>query len=339
MKRYWAKWAGEEGAAATEFALLTLVLVPTALFSVFFAELGQAKLKAQEAGRYMVWEMTAVGLSDWQKGEHDKFFAAVRTSLLTEVEQRWTDDMQSATPTVIANAKGPKPLSLTLSVDKAQTDLLNTETQLWDVSVAGGVSTGPLGQGVDAVFRHMGFNTKGRVEGSVQIKVKNILLHNTMPAFYTQKMLLKDDLVLKSRQALIVDQWDLKPGTSIVEVNQSGNATSDYAKQVQRMSFIGLTQYLSFISMGDFIFSALNFHNPLNAVVASNSMPGDPSSSALTLEVFNPPGHSTITSHFTNTYKDTYEPNQSPYTKAYKKRGKFFLACKQPQKSEGECTY
>ncbi len=339
MKRLLAAQWNEQGAAATEFALLTLVLVPTALYAVFFAELGQAKLKAQEAGRYLVWEMTAVGLSDWQEGKHDDKFPAVRAALLNEVEQRWTDDMQSATPTVV-NAKGPKPMSLTLSVDKAQTTLENIETDLWNVSVSSGVSTGPLGQGVDAVFRHFGFNTKGQVKGSVQIKVKNTLLHNTMPAFYTEKMLMKDEFVLNVKQALIVEQWDLKAGVEVVEVNQSGGCKTDYCKQVQRMSFLGLGQYMGFLSAGDFIFKVLNFHNPLNAVVASKQMK-DPTtaSSSHPLQVFNPDGHNTIRDHYTNVFKDTVKANESPYNKVYNKRGRFFLGCPREQQSEGTCKY
>lgn len=98
------------------------------------------------------------------------------------------------------------------------------------------------------------------------------------------------------------------------------------------MSFMGLGQYLGFLSAGDFIFKALNFHNPLNAVVSSLPMSGGEAKHKL--DAFNPPGHKTVEWHYTNVYKDTVQPDKSSYYKVYKKRGRNFLGCPEAEQSE-----
>ncbi|MGC4116617.1 MAG: hypothetical protein QM765_19010 [Myxococcales bacterium] len=336
----------ESGAAATEMALLTLVLVPTLLYSTFLFELSWTKIKAREAARYMVWEMSAIGLSKWENGKHGERWTEVRDIMTKEVADRYSGDMQSATPTYLSGS-GPKPMMLEVTFKADQTKLDSVDAGLWDAGNNFGVDTGPVGNAIDWYFRNMKFNTDGKVKGEIQVHVKNTYLGKTMPVFYMDKMLLKDEWDLKVPQSLIVEQWDLKSGEKVDETHQD-ECTTDYCRQVNNMYFAGFGDDLSSAIGGGgvlgTIFSALNIHLPTEVVVVSYPLTGGTVDGRAPLdygsEIYRPKNHgsidhkSTVRRQYSNVWKDTASEGQSPYYKTYQKRGEFFLGCKQPQRQE-----
>lgn len=340
--------AGESGQALVEFSLLALLLVPVLLYATFLAELSLAKLKSQEAARYMVWEMTAFGLSDWKKGDHDARFESAKRVLLQEMQARYADDLQSATPALLADS-APRPITLTMSFAQDQAGLANVDPGLWKVEIAG-ANTAPVGEGANSLFRRFGFNTKGQVNGLLKVHIKNRYLGRVMPVFHREKMLLADELDLEVHESLIADPWDLKDGADVATTSQGGcKDDSDYCLQVQRMYLGSLTQ--EFARLKDGALDRLlggGFHNPLHAVVASKQMTGEgdqrePANrfrARLELEVPELEGHTIMKNEYTNVFKDTYEnDSKSTYEKAYRKRGKYFLGCKDAQRQEGACRY
>jgi hypothetical protein len=336
-------WARQEGAAATEFALLTVVLVPTMFYAIYFYELSVAKMKAQEASRYLVWELAAAGLSDWKDGHHQDKFDALQKELLQEVQDRWGDDQQSATPTLFPTAPDAKPMTLEVSIPQDQVDLQSVDAEVWDASVANGVSTGALGKGVDWLFRQMNFNTKGKLVGSLKFHIKNKLTGKALLlGYYKEKKFLADELDLSVKQSLIADQWDLKDGSDVVANGQQNDCGKfDYCYQVNRMQLLGIGSELnSVMSVADTILSVVGFHDPLRGVVASKALsdPSVPVDSSHNLQVADPPDHSSLRKHYTNVFRDNFTNNTSPYQKVYQRLGKYYLGCPQPQKFERKGT-
>ncbi len=336
--------AGEQGGAAVEFALLTLVLVPTMLYAIYFYELSLAKLKAQEAGRYLVWEMTAVRLSDYQAdgdrpAAHQALFDQQKSALLSEVQNRWGDDLDGATPNILAFSNLAKPLTIEVTFPQDKLTLTNNDAEIYNVALTSGFNTGPINKVMTQVFDHFGFNNKGKIEGSVTFHVKNIMLGKMMLPGFQQDMLPSQEMDFPIAQAIIADQWDLKKGDDAVETMQGNRCSSDYCKQVHHMAFLGFAAKLGFINnLGNYL-GFFGVHWPLNSTVASKPLTGGGAEGSMDLIVNDPPDHATMRKHYTNVYKDTRNKDDSPYYKAYSKRGPNYLGCPCPKKVEGECSY
>ena len=356
MIRGGARKDGQSGAAVTEMALLTLVLAPTLLYSIFLYELAWTKIKAREVARYAMWELSAVGLSDWKKGLHDDRFSAHRQPILTEVAERFGDDLQSATPAYLT--QGPKLLSLEVTVPTDQATLENLDAGLWNVGNDSFPIPSEVGSSVDSLFDRFGFTRKGQLEGEFRIHLQNTLLGRTMPVFYQDRMLLQDELDLSVKQSLLVELWDLKGGDAVLELHQTncaGDRGSDFCHQVQRMSFVNLGDHTgNLLSSGQGgqamlmrLLSSMgnNMHDPLEAVVASTPLEGEGNPAEISPDLYVPEDHGGVVHrnmqrrYFTSPYKDTKSNSESPYTKVYNKRGKFFLGCKLPEQQEGQCRY
>ncbi len=334
--------AAETGAATTEFALTSLILVPTLLYAIFFFEMSFAKLKANEASRYLVWEMTAYGLSDFQNGDHAAKFDKARKDILDEVKQRYGDgDLDGATPTLVPNYKAHQLISLDATVDPNQITLTDQDPGIYDV---GGFSG--LNDVVNYVFGFWKFNKMGKPKGEFHIHIKNKLLGRLMPIGYTQNMLSQDEFDLAVTQSLIADQWDVKDGKSVGELDGI-NCSSDYCKQVSRMHLAGLTGL-----MGDKVDQALGgvgkavgVHLPLLAVVESMSLGGS-STGDVSIQVSSQNmkchDHNPVLTGMTNVYKDRYKKEDSRYYQLYQKLGPCYMGCNKPLKQEAgsnSCPY
>jgi hypothetical protein len=333
---------GEAGAATTEFALTSLILVPTLLYAIFLYEMSFAKLKANEASRYLVWEMTAYGLSDFQNGDHASKFNKARTEILNEVKERYGDgDLDGATPKLVPNYKAHTLISLEATVDTNQVLLTNEEPQIYDI---GGFSA--LDDVVNYVFGFWKFNKMGKAKGEFRIHIKNKLLGRVMPIGYTEKMLTTDEFDLSSTQSLVADQWDVKDGKAVAEIDQL-NCASDYCKQVSRMHLAGLTGLMGSSvdrALGQ-VGKAVGVHLPLLAVVESMSLGGSGDSqvdiqvSAQNMQCHE---HHPVLTGMTNVYKDRYKKEDSRYYQIYNKLGPCYMGCNQALKQEAgsnACPY
>jgi hypothetical protein len=176
MKLTRRNWQSEDGAATTEFALCTVILVPMLLYSIYFFEVLEAKLKTNEASRYMVWEMTAYGLSDWQNADHEAKFATARTEILNELNQRYGDDLDGATSSgpdaIVPNYKAFTPIATEISVDTTQNTMDNVDPNIYQIGSFSGMDSV-----AEAIFRDwFKFNVKGKAKGTFKIHIKNKLL-------------------------------------------------------------------------------------------------------------------------------------------------------------------
>lgn len=326
---------GEGGGATVEFALCSLILVPTILYSVFFYELAYAKLKTNEISRYLVWEMTAYGLSDFQEGKHSDKFGQAREAILNEVKTRYADDLDGATPDLVPNYKAKEYIAIEVSVDPAQVTLNDAPAGVFNLGDFEGISD-VAGQ----LFSHFGFNENGRPTGEFKLHIKNKLLGKMMPIGYKQNMLEADEFDLGCKQALIADSWDLKSGAQVAEIGYE-NCNSDYCKQVERMAFLGLADEVSgpLNGLSDLV-TSLGMHFPLAVSVVSIPMSGTADGSHQ-LEIARPPCHThgAIKKHYTNVYKDTYTEGNSRYVKLYRKLGPCYMGCPKALQQEGQCPY
>lgn len=336
----------EEGGAIVESAILFSLLVPMLIFAIFFYELCLAKIKVTEASRFMVWEMTAFGLSDWRNGNHEQRFNTARSNILNEVNGRWGDDLEGASPLFTNGLRVGPPITVRVSFPE-QGSLTNNDARLLDAGF-GGVSTGSMGAAVDSVFNYMNFNTKGLVEGEFTARLDYIWTNNFWLVNKGTKFLDTTQFTLRAKQSLIADAWDLKVDDAQTLRFEGGSGqydcdNSDYCKQISRMAFAGI-----FDKLGDFNdsiggvteyigvpwpFSARVISKPLNGKTAAQK---DSVNSTINLEGGSngwPPKHNAQKLHFTNVFKDRHASTRSPYTKYYKKTGEFYMGCPQAQKN------
>ncbi|HCF60617.1 MAG TPA: hypothetical protein DFS52_21785 [Myxococcales bacterium] len=355
MKPKSAIWPGrtEEGAATVEFSLCVLVLVPTLLYALFFYEMSFARLKLQEASRYLVWEMTAFKLSDWKaekpvQPKHDALFENARGKVLDEVVERWGDDLDGSTPRLVSNYKAFNPMTLSVTFNRSQASMQNTSPGVFTVA-----NLDFFDEAANVVFGWVGFNEKGKAEGTLDLKLKNTLLAQTMPVWFTQKMLDGDDFTIRSRQSLIVDAWDLKDGKRVTEDRLTGTcanvgSASEYCRQVSKMTFAGLAEAVNeltggFTAKAGELLGRIGVHSPLSTTVAS--LPLDHSrglKSDHRLDVAKIPGHSPLYIHYTNTFKDTHEAASSTYHQVYQRLGPYYMGCPKELRQEfgsHKCDY
>ncbi len=343
-------WKGsDEGQATAEFAISLIVLVPIMLYSVFFYEFVKAKLKVNEASRYAVWELTVMGLSDWQDGNHDSYFSSQRNKVINEINQRYGDDLDSATgPSGVAPINGiavGKPMMINVTFNANSNSLQNTDPQIYTVgSISAGDSV------VNAVFNQFNFNTKGKVTGTLEAKVENVWLAKMKTFAWNQNKLLDDaNFTIRNKQSLIAEQWDIKQGSDVItDAIAGGCKDRHFCLQVDRMTFAGFANVGGGSSQGGFesavgglgdIFTKISIHFPFNTTVASKALNGTADSSH-NLDVSTIPNHGgSLKKHYTNTYKDTHTCDNSEYYKTYGKLGKNYMGCREELKQEGDCQY
>lgn len=347
MKAF-GKRAAEQGAAAVELALLSLVLFPTLVYALFMFDMTFAHIKSSEINRYAVWEMTALPLSDYQGSQHDRRFDAARQAVLEEVRTRYGDDLDGATPLYTGGvlAKFSVTSTLSLVTPSGGCPSLSNEKDPW-------LSQSQL---VDAVFNAGRFNMKGRAWNMHGIRVEPAAFSSLpfldgpretfQPAASGGSCFPAWPPVMRTTAGLIVDTWDLKgpPGKGglgdVAEV-EGENCGSDYCKQVQRMSYGGVPTVRAGMKIaGEAIRAAgwttLGFYrNPTNVVLYSQAI-DLPNNKYSKRKVPVPFG---VQTYYTNSYKEILHDSESVYAAISRRLGKYYLGCKQPNKPEGACAY
>jgi len=89
MTRRIAFFRNTRGQALVEFAVALPTMVLIFLFSQFFYEAIQVKLKTQEMARYMAWEFTGHALHDYDDGSFK--YSDVSTEIKTDTSQRFAN--------------------------------------------------------------------------------------------------------------------------------------------------------------------------------------------------------------------------------------------------------
>ncbi|HEX8435724.1 TadE/TadG family type IV pilus assembly protein [Archangium sp.] len=350
------------GAATVEFALVVPLLVSILMFSIFLSDILRAKLKLQEATRYVAWEMTSYTLSDYATGNHDKAFDVAMKASMDEATERFKD-FDSIEP----NAG---PAAMMLRADPVQVNITNKTVAGVDLSRAfpagsGGVGSGAasaVGKTLNYFLNHFAFNTKGQVE----VEITSKLAAHMLPRRYLQKESKGfysvdnwggrdlSNLPVKNRYTLIANGWHLPDGgDAVVQGKRAGthNGGSDHGLylQVDRMNFLGVDQYLEQVGLdrlGDFADLVLPAFLG-TFVVAKNYKPGtggpdcntpshDAQSGLHNLDKKKLPGlderdddDDDLQRCFdTAPFRDTQDYSKSLYRQVFKARGENFMGCK-----------
>ena len=280
----------ESGGAMVEVAILSLVMVPMAIYAIFFMDMSLINIKTLEASRYAAWEMTVMQISDYKNYGHknNSNFLANKIanvsnessmSLAQEVQDRWGDDMNSATSQNQTLAKGAangifqervSGLSVTeLEVPEQMVTIQDGDPyagktieddgqnpgQPESDGGAGGTflqnflskASGFLGKGAKGFYDYFSFYTNGFAETKVSMGLK----FTKSAPIYDGGKLLEVVPTVSSAQKLLIDSWDVKYGgnVDIGPQNPSSSAAGiEYYNQVKKMVFGGLVGQI-----GDFI--------------------------------------------------------------------------------------
>ncbi|GEM_PF-1736010 len=273
----------ESGSATVEVAVLSLVFVPIVFYAMFFCDMGLANIKMAEASRYAAWEMTAMQISDWENHKHSEFINKKIKILKKEVNDRWGDDLNSATSSVqeLYNQPGiynEKVSNMIVSKQESgesgsviSVEMSGNESPYTnDVATSGG--SGPEGSSESSIMsgilsKFMKFINsasskmyselfKMNVEGFVTVTTSTQLKFTKSAPIYKGEQLLPKIPVVSASQKLLVDAWDLKDGKD-VDYGPFGKNASDggtghiYQKQVKQMMFAGAVGAISSLLNGD----------------------------------------------------------------------------------------
>jgi hypothetical protein len=348
------------GAATVEFALVVPILVSIIMFSMFLTEIILAKFKLQEASRYVAWELTSYTLSDYAEGDHDKAFNTAMTAAVTDANERYKD-FNSVEP-----AAGN--FAVMLRADPVATTIVNQTVSGIDASeiFPGGGSgeevLSAVGKGVNFFINHFKFNTKGQV----QVEMTSSLASLILPRRYLQRAdgdfydvdnwggRDLSNMPIRNRYTLIANGWHLPDGGDALVMGKragvhDGGTEHGMFRQVNRMTFLGVGNYLDQVGLGKLSevanFILPDFFGPF--VAAHNYKPSESARDC------NKPGHGAQEGlsnldrgdgagldHVeddnndpqrcfdTAPFRDTHGYEQSLYRKIFMARGEYFMGCK-----------
>ncbi|MDF1562502.1 MAG: hypothetical protein P1V51_05640 [Deltaproteobacteria bacterium] len=152
----------EEGSGLTEFAIMVPSIMIIFLYSIFFTDMIEVKLKTLEASRFMTWESTVYRDGNSIKQDMETRFANLRS---TDIEAAETLHM--------------------IGIENVR--ITNTYTDALEVDMTGGVpdddSTSEIG-GIDAtinsVLAWMNLPTRGKARSEVTFQVDNKIVPDFM---------------------------------------------------------------------------------------------------------------------------------------------------------------
>lgn len=343
------------GAAIVEFALVVPLLVSLLMFSIFLSEILRAKLKLQEASRYVAWEMTSYALSDYGNADHGKAFDIAMTASVKEATARY-QDLDSIEP--------EGRFGTLLRAEPVQVVIQNQSVAGMDLSRAfegsggtGAEAASAVGKTLDSFLEHFRFNTKGQVEVELRGGLTSLLLPRSYLQKEDQGFFTVDNwggrnlshMQVKNRFTLIANGWHLPDGgDAVVRSKQAGvhGGGSDHglSRQVDRMKFLGAGNYLDPVDLGALSkvahFALPDFPGPF--VVAHNYKPGETARGCNKSKHGAPLGLNNLNSYpglddpaqrcfDTAPFRDTQSYDSSLYRKVFLARGENFMGCKNMQ--------
>lgn len=274
------RWSDDSGTALTEFAIIAPLFVILIYWSQSFADLGILKLKAEEAARYAVWEMTA------QRGTG---------AVGNEVRTRFAD---LASPVEYSGSEPEGALtwdtvnvSLVAINDRVAAPFSGSIQQ---PSGGGGGIIGDaiefvgkfLNKAADWVVERMDFETNGKAVASVQMTVENTLFPSgsVLGIFFDTG--LNPTLTVRARSPeLLWDTWKAWPGKTFggtietdpyetyAQVSSRASAPEKVvSKQVGEMKFFGIGNILGF---ADGVFNFIKMPPPFGSETWKEEESGD----------------------------------------------------------------
>ncbi len=359
------------GQAITEFALVLPVMIVILLYSMYFVELVRAKLKLQEASRYVAWEMTSYTLDDYGKAQHGKAFDTAKAASVLDAEDKYKD-LESI------DNRSPGDFIVGYANVKTKITSLDAPAITQNVGPIPGNEfidqlLGVLNGGASTVHSFFGFNTKGKVQVEMSMQLDNRIL----PRHFLDENggFFKADvwggrnlqnLTLKNKFTLLASGWDLPDGADAEQhtegpggprsgVHRGGSDQGLYT-QVSRMSLLGAPGKLGSIPGFNQIMGLIgNFvPNPISSVyvvshnyfaageggIKDRKCNNDPTHGAqwgmnnLERESGNDGAgldHEKRKCYDTAPFRDTSKYDDSQYREIYRARGPFFMGCKNAQ--------
>ncbi|MBX5481999.1 MAG: pilus assembly protein [Myxococcaceae bacterium] len=356
------------GAATVEFALVTPLLVTMLMFGMFLTDLARVKLKMQEASRYVTWEMTSYLLSDYgAKGrpDHARNFNEALDKTVKEAKERYKDldSVEDDAGPMASFTYGPFEATLeNQDVPFANTSLIQSLPGGDFAADIIGAINGPA----NAAIGYLGFDTKGRIKSTVNMRVDTRL--SALPRHYydtgSGAMYQSDhwggyDLSsfnLTSSLTMVVNDWHLADGGDVVARDgRAGRHNSDGVtglhRQTKRMVLLGLGDLVSRIPLWSTIQNYLPFPQPLGTyTVSHNYVKGTESRNCNYTDGYN--GKKGLTNqspilheddqdmrcYDTSPYRDTKAYDQSMYRRIFMARGEWFMGCENPMADDPTIT-
>ncbi|MCG3172038.1 MAG: hypothetical protein GMKNLPBB_00183 [Myxococcota bacterium] len=195
-RRFWKR-----GAAVTEFAIVSVVLVSIIMWSHFFYDLVEAKLKTQEMARYAVWEFAGYQLSDHLKTKHNDLYKNASDAIKKDTEDRFKDLISTQAPGQTVK-DGEK--RFTLDVGQVSSNLSKQSDF------------------ITSIMNRWKFNNIGSVTSNVSTRVTN--LNKVLPrtflegskGWFKARHQSKPSYNFRETAMLLVDPWALNEGPSVV---------------------------------------------------------------------------------------------------------------------------
>jgi hypothetical protein len=338
---------GEKGSSVVEFAIVSTILVPLIMYSMFFVDIAKVRLKTQEMARYAVWEMTSFPLSDYDSGSHTAFFNQASQNVSQDVVNRYSDDLR-------ADTVSGKHVDFTTGVfefSSADITIKNQDTKLLPGGQLKGSNLEWVGDMLNQVNGGINwllgsawkFNTKGQIRVDVAVHFKQ----NFIPKVFTQEFYENElapeginNLKFEDHLVLVADSWTLLDGQSVYPpggYKQHDNDALLY-KQTNRVLWLGATQIPLLGSILNFFAKIQNWPlvrdlidvAPFAPRVASIASRGDDPNKANDLKVDVDCGETEI--HTTPMRDKQLDPRQSEYGKTYVKRGDWYMGCPESEK-------
>ncbi|QRK05416.1 pilus assembly protein [Archangium violaceum] len=348
--------AVRRGAAIVEFALVVPLLVSILMFSVFLSDIIRARLKLQEASRYVAWEMSSYTLSDYATADHERAFDAAMRASAKEAAERYAD---------LDSIESGGRFGTLLRAAPPQVSIQNQPVTGIDLGrvfpdVAGGTrpeAAVAVGKRLDFFLEHFRFNTRGQVE----VEVTSELSSSMLPRRFLQKephgFFDVDNwggrdlshLPVKDRYTLIANGWHLPDGTdALVKAKRAGvhdgGSRHGLSLQVDRMKFLGVGSYLDRVGL-DRLGAVARFLVPDflgTFVVSHNYVPGESARGCNKTRHGAPMGLNNLNAYpglddpaqrcfDTAPFRDTQDYDHSLYRKMFMARGANFMGCKNAQ--------
>ncbi len=247
------------GAAVTELALIVPVLVTIFFFGMYFSELVRAKLKLLEASRFAAWELTSYVLDDYggaAVNRHERAFAEAQSKTVAEAGRRFADLDSVAQRPSSGFIAGYSGFTTTLENQSAPLEASFSPVPPRSMPLPPRDLTGNASQ----VHQLFGFNTRGKVQAEVSVKLDNRILPknflNDRRGFFVADQWggrNLQSLTLRSRFTMIASGWNLPDGAdAIMQKDEArggrvaglhrGDSTHALWLQVNRMAHLGVRQ-------------------------------------------------------------------------------------------------
>lgn len=362
MKRLMLR--NSRGQAVTEFAIALPVMVMIFLFSQYFYEAVQVKLKSQEMARYAAWEFTGHELTDYKAGEMR--YSTVKTDVANDTNTRFsnlksTDKLSNATR-AFAGSWDVKNIRTT---DKKEPripggTMANIALQIfgyaldaWRVVSAAqhpniiyaaavgwftyerNTQWGLAGGNVFNPPPEWKMNGKGLIKADSNIRFTSSFIPRKMP-FFNEGGPMKG-LQFKETVVLLADSWKLEYGEDVEGNSSDESKETAFFKQVDRMVLVRKTPRQIFKVYNDIIRVFTNITATLafqpwlqmkdlgeTTLVSKNYTDGDPDSGKIEIEEDNDKGGPTP-------YDSAPMLKDSGYQKSLESRANNYMGCPEPE--------